>query len=280
VATNPQLRADLLKKLGGVSRQRLSQRVADIKKAHGPMSTEDATYVLAHQQGLDLPKYLAQATVDRVRGMLQRTADQAAPAPAVRATPTRATTSRPVRIDADAAIDPLLPAVVADDAKNMAKVYTRLYVLENSARNVIHRVMTAKHGADWWSKKAPAKVQKNVQDRKNKEDKRPWTGKRGSHEIHYSDFGDLQNIILANWADFEDVFQEVAFITRTLGGLEPMRNITAHNNRVAQKEEDRLRIHVDDWVKQVNGRRAFIPERTEGLQDARHEHMAGSSRHC
>ena len=32
-----------MKKLGGISKQRLSERVAQVKKAHGPMSVEDAT---------------------------------------------------------------------------------------------------------------------------------------------------------------------------------------------------------------------------------------------
>src|SRR5918995_1330197 len=68
------LRADLMKKLGGISKQRLSDKVAQVKKAHGPMTTEDAVYLLAHQSDLDLPRYLDPETVDRVRGMLQMTA--------------------------------------------------------------------------------------------------------------------------------------------------------------------------------------------------------------
>lgn len=78
MATDPRLRADLLKKLGGVTRSRLHQRVADLKLEHGPMSTEDATYVLAHIQGLDLAKYLNRETFDRIRGMVPRSGAQAA----------------------------------------------------------------------------------------------------------------------------------------------------------------------------------------------------------
>lgn len=58
MAADPRLRADLLKKLGGVTPQRLYQIVGDLKRNHGPMSTEDAMYVLAHQKGLDLTKYI------------------------------------------------------------------------------------------------------------------------------------------------------------------------------------------------------------------------------
>jgi hypothetical protein len=263
VPTDPQLRADLMKKLGGISKQRLSQLVAEVKNAHGPMSTEDGTYVLAHQRGIRIDRYLDPPTVDRVRGMLQRTSGHA-PAPAV-PTPRAPTshqpaTSRSIRIDASApVIDPLLPPSVAADADRMAKVYTRLYILENSARNVISRVMTAKHGKGWWSTKVPGEVQKEVNRRKDKEDKNPWAGKRGPQELNYADYGHLEKIITHNWDDFRDIFPDQAFVGRTLGGLEPTRNVTAHNNRVVDKEEDRLRIHLDDWVKQIEGRRAFIP---------------------
>ena len=260
--THPQLRADLMKKLGGISKQRLSDRVAQVKKAHGPMSVEDATYVLAHQSDLDLPRYLDPETVDRVRGMLQQTAARA-PMPTAPAAPKSSAQPsshrRPIRIGTDPPSAPLLPAAVSDDAKVMAKVYLQLYVLENSGREVIHRVMTAKHGKDWWSRKAGSKVQQRVQSRIGKEDKEPWTGKRGAHEISYSDFGDLEKIILNNWSDFQEILGSTSFVTSTLGGLEPLRNITAHNNRATKKEVDRLRIHFDDWVKQIDGRKAMIP---------------------
>lgn len=72
MATDRRLRTDLLKKLGGVTPQRLSQLVADVKRQYGPMSTEDGAYVLAHLRGLDLTKYLDRERVDRIRGMVPR----------------------------------------------------------------------------------------------------------------------------------------------------------------------------------------------------------------
>ena len=71
--TNRELKGALLKKLG-VTPQRLSQRVAQVKRLYGPMSTQDGTYVLAHQEGIDLNHYLDQEEVDRVRHMLPATA--------------------------------------------------------------------------------------------------------------------------------------------------------------------------------------------------------------
>lgn len=263
MATNARLRADLMKQLGGISSQRLSERVAVVRKAHGPMSVEEATYVLAHQSGLDLLKYLDRDTVDRVRGMLQLSASRGAPPPPPptdRPVRTRAS-SRPVMLDSDGPVmDPLLPPSVADDAKRMAGVYRRLYVLENSARNVITRVMVAKHGKGWWSSKAPTHVRREVQKRKDREAKNPWAGKRGPAEINYADYAHLADIITNNWDDFSDIFPEQAWVKSRLGGLEPARNVTAHNNRVVDNEELRVRLHQEDWVKQIEGRRDFIPE--------------------
>lgn len=261
MATNRQLRDDLLKKLGGVTPQRLSQLVQEVKRTHGPMSAEDGTYILAHMRGLDLPKYVDQPTFDRIRGMLQGAARQpdTLPASTRRAAAPRAE-GKPVRLaPTSPAIDLLLPSTVANDANDMAGVYVRLYVLENSARNVIRRVLAALHGPGWWPKCAPTEAQREVQKRKDAEDNNPWTGKRGSHEIYYSDFGHLERLITGNWDAFKAIFPDQNFVARTLGGLEPTRNITAHNNPVAKKERQRLDIHLDDWQRQINARKHLIP---------------------
>jgi hypothetical protein len=54
VATNARLKEALLKKLG-VTPQALSQR-AKKRKKQLPMSTEQAVYTIAHDEGLDLSK--------------------------------------------------------------------------------------------------------------------------------------------------------------------------------------------------------------------------------
>jgi hypothetical protein len=260
MVTNRELKAALLDKLG-VTPQRLSQRADQVKRLYGPMSTEDATYVLAHQRGLDLTKYLDQSAVDRVRGLLP-----AAPVPV--AAPTRpakarakaAPASRPIRIAPNLElVDAMLPAAVADAAAKMATIYPKLYIFENSIRNVIVRVLQAKHGKDWWTKSVPKGVQKTVLDRKAQEDKKPWHGKRGMYEIYYSNFGDLRDIITSNWPDFEPIFLKQPWITQRLDELEPPRNIIAHNNPLSKQEESRVDLYFNDWIALLNARRDVIP---------------------
>src|SRR6266511_1711733 len=61
-------------------------------------STEDGTYVLAHQEGLELTRYLDRATVDRVRGLLPTTAGATTPSQPSMKRAKSAASSRPVRI--------------------------------------------------------------------------------------------------------------------------------------------------------------------------------------
>jgi hypothetical protein len=260
MATDRRLRADLLEKLGGVTPQRLSQLVAQVKRLYGPMSTEEGTYVLAHQRGLDLTKYLDRETYDRIRGMLPRGQVQAAAPTLAPSGKSRRTATKPVHIGSGAAvIDPMLPIGVLNDAARMAELYPMLYVLENSIRHVIGRVLSANHGSGWWASRAPADVRNRVQERKDKESKAPWHGKRGGHEINYSDFSDLRKIITFNWADFNPIFPSQPWITQKLEELEPARNTLAHHNPVPANEQKRLEVILDDWTVMINAKRDAIP---------------------
>jgi hypothetical protein len=258
MTTNRELRRDLLKKLG-VTPQRLSQRVAQVKRNYGPMSTEDGTYVLAHQEGLDLTKYLDKTTVDRVRSLLPAggvALPSSSPSRRARSAPA----TRPVRIAPSLElVDAMLPSGVAADASRMASVYPKLYVFENSIRNVIIRVLRSRYGKDWWNSRVPTAVQKSVADRKAKEAKTPWHGKRGTDDIYYSNFGDLRDIITKNWSDFESIFLKQPWITQRLDELEPPRNILAHNNPLSKQEEARIDLYFNDWIALLNDRRGLIP---------------------
>jgi hypothetical protein len=68
--TNRKLRKALLDQ-HGISPQLLSYRVQKIKKKYS-MTTEDATYVIAQQEGIILDKYLDKDTVDRIRDIMYR----------------------------------------------------------------------------------------------------------------------------------------------------------------------------------------------------------------
>jgi hypothetical protein len=184
-----------------------------------------------------------------------------ATAPKKAATPKPAKAApRPVRVSATVpAAQVLLPTSVLNDANRMADLYPKLYILENSIRNVINRVMTAKHGTDWWTTHVSTDVRNRVRTREEKEEKAPWHGARAAYDINYSDFSDLKNILIKNWVDFEDIFPNQPWITVKLEELEPARNTLAHHNPVPEKEQTRLDVYFDDWAKLVEAKQTLIP---------------------
>ena len=74
---------------------------------------------------------------------------------------------------------------------------------------------------------------------------------RGASDIYYTDFGDLRLIIQANWQDFEDLFPHQNWIVSRLDELESSRNIIAHSNTLDERELTRLKIYLQDWMRQV-----------------------------
>jgi hypothetical protein len=100
---------------------------------------------------------------------------------------------------------------------------------------------------------------KLVQGRKDKEDRVPWHGKRGAHEIYYSDFSDPRAIIQKSWTDFEPIIHKQACINQWLEELESARNTLAHNNPVSANERKRLEVFFSDWMALVEANRGAIP---------------------
>ncbi len=256
MATDRKLKDALLKSLD-VTPGRLSQRVGEVKQDLGPMSTEDATYVIAHQDGMDLTKYLDPGVVDRIRSLVPKQHIKT-----VSSRKKKGNRKKQVVVK----IGPSLPKLdvflshgIADDARKMSELYPKYYMLENSVRVVIKRILEHKYGNRWWQKKVARPLRDKVQDRKDSEAKQPWHGKRGQHEIFYSDFGDLKKIIQKNWEDFKDLFPTQAWITQKLDELEHPRNVLAHHNPVNNNDSKRIELYFDDWTALLQSRKHLIP---------------------
>jgi len=147
-----------------------------------------------------------------------------------------------------------LPKNLSNEAVRMADVYPKLYVLENLVRYVVKSILEKKLGQKWWDEPAvvSAEVKKKVKNRKKQEGKNRWHYKRGSHEIFYTDFGDLDSIIANNWKEFEQLFPNLRWIQAKLEEIELSRNIIAHNNPLPKREFDRIDIIYGDLKKQLS----------------------------
>lgn len=90
-----------------------------------------------------------------------------------------------------------------------------------------------------------------VATRQEKEQRDRWHARRGEHEVFYTDFGDLKTLITNNYSDFDDLFPDQNWITTRLDELEASRNIIAHSNVLDEREAGRLRLYLQDWIRQV-----------------------------
>lgn len=137
------------------------------------------------------------------------------------------------------------------NALKMSALYTAFFCFENTVREFIVSTLKEKHGAAWWNTCASQKLRAKIEERKKRESKNKWHDTRGTEEIAYADFGDLADIIVTNWADFEQFFPDQDWIRTRLGDLELSRNVIAHNNVLSERDILRIRSHLGDWLRQV-----------------------------
>jgi hypothetical protein len=147
-----------------------------------------------------------------------------------------------------------LPPKLANEANRMAEIYPKLYVLENMLRNVVKSVLTESIGENWWTQTnvVSADTKREVERRKALEGENRWHYQRGSHEIFYTNFGDLNLIVANNWKEFKPLFPSLRWIQAKLEEIELSRNIVAHNNPLPKREFDRIDMIFGDLEKQLD----------------------------
>ena len=129
--------------------------------------------------------------------------------------------------------------------------YLAFFCIENAIRELVVERLNENHGPDWWTDCSTEALRKKVKERQGKEGKQRWHVRRGEAEIYYTDFGDLKILIINNWADFEDLLPDQHWLSARLDELEASRNVIAHSNLLDQRELDRIRMYLGDWIRQV-----------------------------
>jgi hypothetical protein len=143
------------------------------------------------------------------------------------------------------------PLSVRRAALQALPVYIAFFCLENSVRELVMERLAEAHGPSWWESQAAVRLKAKVATRQEKENRDRWHVRRGEHEIFYTDFGDLKSLIVNNYSDFEDLFPDQNWVSTRLDELEASRNIIAHSNVLDDREAGRLRLYLQDWIRQV-----------------------------
>jgi HEPN superfamily Swt1-like protein len=248
------LRTDFLKRIGK-SKQWLS---AEAKKEN-ILDVKVAQALVARRHGMRLQKYLQGADLEKVQQAMATNGARVAPAPA-------AQRGGRVKLAAKAwviaigkefkASFPLLSTGKLTEAKEMAAVYPFLFVLENSVRDIIKRVMQAKYGENWWDTQltsAKAKdVKSRVEQKLAREDEQSWHQGRGKHKIDYTTLGELKVIAASNQAlFFPDLLGTKTWFDGLIDELEPSRNVLCHMNPLTKENADLVKLRFGQWQRHL-----------------------------
>ena len=238
-----------------VSLTRVYQLIKERRKDCNNLVTEnEAAFLIASENEVDITKYADEQLLTKLRGLKgQITINKNSGSK-------KQIINKITKINLDDNLtidDPLLPNNIINEAKEMAKIYPYLYVFENSVRNII-KTKLEKYEKDWWNNKVSDKIKKIISGRKNKEAENPWHGKRGAHEIFYTDISDLKSIISSNWDALKDVFPSQAWINQRIEEIEMSRNIVAHNNPLNKDDINRIKVYFKDWNKQLTAKKQTL----------------------
>lgn len=136
------------------------------------------------------------------------------------------------------------------EASRMSKSYEIFYCLENSIRELISQRLEEQNGTDWRKISVPEAIRRNAETNRKKELSSGVTP-RSAELIDFTNFGELGDIIKANWAIFGDMFRDVRAVEKVLATLNTLRAPIAHCKALAEDEELRLNLALRDWFRQM-----------------------------
>jgi hypothetical protein len=142
----------------------------------------------------------------------------------------------------------LFEADILKSARKMADFYVIYYSLENTIRRLISGVLSEAEGGNWWDKRVPAGVKTSVAEKQQKE-KDSVMAIRSEDPITYTNFGELIDILNANWDDFSDVIRSKKAMQQTLSQMNQLRNVIAHSCELHEDEITRFELLVRDWLR-------------------------------
>jgi hypothetical protein len=130
----------------------------------------------------------------------------------------------------------------------MGNHYELFYCLERSIRDVISEKMLAEKGANWWDEAVPEGVRTEAAKNIKREIESGVTP-RSLEKIDYTNFGELGDIVRANWSIFVDTFNNEKAFNKIMTNLNVLRGPIAHCCPLAEDEAVRLKLTIGDWFR-------------------------------
>lgn len=143
---------------------------------------------------------------------------------------------------------PQFTEAVRRQAAAMSRYYEIFYCLERSIRELVRETLDAQKGAAWWDSVVPEAICDNVKKNIDRERDSGVT-LRSEEKLDYTTFGELAEIVRANWALFSDTFNSEKAFTKIMTSLNVLRAPIAHCCPLAEDEVVRLRLTLRDWFR-------------------------------
>lgn len=138
-------------------------------------------------------------------------------------------------------------ARVRVSGQNVGKtVYWKLYAIENVMRIIIHSVLSAQIGPNWWTTAVDTDLQGKAKRFQASYAARPWHSSPGTHDIYYLGLADLNEIVRANSNLFLPLIPEVNQWIARIEQVRLPRNVVAHMNWPHQIDRNRIDVVYAD----------------------------------
>jgi len=152
-------------------------------------------------------------------------------------------------VDGDQSYYPQIERQFRAEAAAMAPHYEVFYSLERTIRAQVADQLEAADGSGWWDRvRVPEEVKKEVAKRRKKETEAGVTP-RSDEPIDFTTFGELSEIIKANWDLFGAIFSDIRAVQSVMARLNTLRGPVAHCTPLAEDEVLRLQLSVRDWFR-------------------------------
>jgi hypothetical protein len=150
--------------------------------------------------------------------------------------------------DKDEEYYPQFDLALRSEAAQMAKHYELFYCLEKNIRKLISETLESIHGGNWWDTSVPQPLKENVQKNIQREIDSGIT-LRSEHEIDFTTFGELGEIVRTNWDSFDAIFSSEKAFTKIMTSLNVLRSPIAHCSPLGEDEVVRLTLTLKDWFR-------------------------------
>lgn len=216
-----------------VSPQRIYQIIKSKRKqSNNMLSDEEAAYICASEDGVDLHKFLEKQNVDKIRDLsLVYSRQEISP----KISTHKLTKFKKEKKIKSVVFSPNYETEFIDEANLNNKAYPHIYVIENTLRKIILSVFG--ESKSWWVDTIVSKeVTKAAENIRIAESNHPWIPKRGKHPVYYVGLEELKKIITKNWdAKFKWIGNAMEF-GLWVKELIPIRNMVAHNSPISRDE--------------------------------------------